>query len=241
MEWTQSPCHSIVAFDIDGTLVNLSGASSRALRDALRAVVGSDVNQLDLAFAGMTDRGIVLDVLERLGQTRPPPTDQSSHEKVFQAVIRRYLEVLPEAMVQRPYRPTPGARELIQHLSTLPGLRLGLATGNVEAAAWDKLRSVALDQYFSFGAFGDVTKRRDNLVRQALNLGRGDSRGPQPSSFVVGDTPADIRAALAAGAAAVAVATGPYSMEALSAESPTWLFPDLRAAAKQEFWLSPDK
>ena len=241
MKPTECPCRYIVAFDIDGTLVDLSGASSRALREAMRNVLGGGVDQFDLAFAGMTDRGIVLDVLSQLRQTKPHTTDQGDNERLYQTVIARYLQLLPQAMAQRPYRPTVGARQLLRHLATLPDLRLGLATGNVEAAAWLKLRSVGLDQFFTFGAFGDVTARRDSLVRQALNLAHNHCSGPRPASFVVGDTPADIQAALAAGAAAVAVATGPYSMDALSAAGPTWLFPDLRAAAQQSFWLSPCK
>ena len=45
---------------------------------------------------------------------------------------------------------------------------------------------------------------------------------------VIGDTPADIACGQAIGAATVAVATGPYPMDALAAAGADWVFEDLR-------------
>jgi phosphoglycolate phosphatase len=46
-------------------------------------------------------------------------------------------------------------------------------------------------------------------------------------TFVIGDTPADIACGISIGARTIAVATGPYSLEALRRSSPSLLFSEL--------------
>jgi phosphoglycolate phosphatase-like HAD superfamily hydrolase len=54
---------------------------------------------------------------------------------------------------------------------------------------------------------------------------------------VIGDTPKDIAAAKAIGAESIAVATGFFSSEALTACEPTRVFPDLAAPGALEVLL----
>jgi phosphoglycolate phosphatase len=51
---------------------------------------------------------------------------------------------------------------------------------------------------------------------------------PVGETVVVGDTPLDVEAAQAAGARAVAVATGPYDVDELERARPDSVLPDLR-------------
>jgi phosphoglycolate phosphatase len=55
--------------------------------------------------------------------------------------------------------------------------------------------------------------------------------GAPAAAVLVGDTPLDVRAAHAAGARAVAVATGFSDLQALRASRPDVLLPDLRDPA----------
>jgi phosphoglycolate phosphatase-like HAD superfamily hydrolase len=78
-----------------------------------------------------------------------------------------------------------------------------------------KLGHFDLWRRFSFGAFGDDHLDRRDLVPVARQAAA--ARGITPGRVVViGDTPLDIACAHAHGAAAVAVATGPFTPDALS-------------------------
>jgi len=109
------------------------------------------------------------------------------------------------------------------------GLHLALLTGNYAAGARIKLHHFGLWTHFDWGAFGDDHAERGALARAAL--ARAASRGVRLRSsrdaIVVGDTPLDIACARAAGARAVAVATGAHGLDELRACKPDLALPDL--------------
>jgi len=128
----------------------------------------------------------------------------------------------------------PGARETLAALSALEGVATCLVTGNLEPIAWGKMRALGVDSLFTapapsggYGsdhcsgdtAEGGMWRDRAELVRIARRRAEAGSGGTGPLSghWHVGDTPADVRAALAAGAGAVAVATGAFSAAELRA------------------------
>ena len=94
-----------------------------------------------------------------------------------------------------------------------------MASGNLEGVGWAKLKACGLRRHFSFGAFSGELEKRDEVIahgiEQAHNL-----RGSETTVCVVGDTPADIRAAHANGVPAIAIATGIYRTEELVACNP---------------------
>ena len=89
--------------------------------------------------------------------------------------------------------------------------------GTVEAAAQIKLARGKLNHYFCVGGYGSDSAVRAELTRCAIERsGRVLGEPADPSQvIVVGDTPADIDAAHAAGAVALGVATGHFSREEL--------------------------
>jgi phosphoglycolate phosphatase-like HAD superfamily hydrolase len=123
----------------------------------------------------------------------------------------------------------PGARETLGALAALgPGVAVTcLVTGNLEPIGWAKMRALGLEELFTgpdrFGGFGSdhcsgdlgaMWKDRAEFVRIARR--RAEERAPSIGDhWHVGDTPADVRAALHAGAGAVAVATGAFSADEL--------------------------
>src|SRR5262249_8185346 len=109
------------------------------------------------------------------------------------------------------------------------GRCIGLATGNLEAGARIKLTRGDLWHRFPFGGFGSDASERAELVRVAIR--RGQSRLGRTLSRseggVIGDTPRDVAAAHAAGAQAVAVATGGHSLDELRASGAEAVYPTM--------------
>jgi phosphoglycolate phosphatase-like HAD superfamily hydrolase len=107
-------------------------------------------------------------------------------------------------------------------------------TGNVRTLAEVKLRAVGLSHPLDLciGAYGDDHEIRTELVHLARRRAsdvydRATSDFSGEATIVVGDTPLDIEAALAAGARAVGVATGGYSVHALRAAGAHAVLSDL--------------
>jgi len=107
-------------------------------------------------------------------------------------------------------------------------------TGNIRPVAEVKLSAVGLRDPLDLciGAYGDDHEVRTELVQVALRRAAAvhgtsaDDFGGQ-STILIGDTPLDIEAALAAGARAVGVATGPCQAADLLAAGAHAVLPDL--------------
>ena len=142
------------------------------------------------------------------------------------------------------HRLHPGAAELVEMLAEDPRVVLGLVTGNVERGARLKLERFDLWRRFPVGAFGSDDRDRDRLPQIAIErasrlTGRAFSGG---DAVVIGDTPADIRCARAAGAMAVAVASGLPTRAELAASGPDLLLDSLEEWQElmTALGLSPD-
>lgn len=204
----------IILFDIDGTLLLTGGAGLHALARAFGELYGVVGAGEDVEFHGRTDPLILDSIAERhLGRPLGPGE--------LDAIVERYLEHLPKTLADRPYRVLPGVQQLLDSLHVRQDVVLGLATGNFEPAAWQKLRRGGLDRYFSFGGFGSDHADRAELTRIAVSRGRGLA-GKDAPVLVVGDTVHDIRCARAAGATCLAVATGNASSAVLAGEGADW-------------------
>jgi phosphoglycolate phosphatase-like HAD superfamily hydrolase len=97
---------------------------------------------------------------------------------------------------------------------------LALLTGNLEPIARLKLDRAGLGAFFARGqgAFGSDDEDRAALPAIARGrAGSGDEPYPRRGTVVIGDTPRDVACAHGDGVRCVAVATGPYPPEALSA------------------------
>ena len=77
---------TILLFDIDGTLISTGGAGRRSIELAFGAVHQREDAISTFRLGGMTDRAIVRQGLELIGQ---PPT-----EAAISVVIAKYLEFL---------------------------------------------------------------------------------------------------------------------------------------------------
>jgi phosphoglycolate phosphatase-like HAD superfamily hydrolase len=110
---------------------------------------------------------------------------------------------------------------------------LGTATGNLAAIGRAKLERAGLMEMLDFGGWSDGCETRGEVFRLAAAAARERTQ-PIAAICVVGDTPADIRAARENDLKVIAVATGIYSRETLQAEQP-----DLLLSSLDELLVSP--
>jgi phosphoglycolate phosphatase-like HAD superfamily hydrolase len=205
-------------FDIDGTLLLSGGAGARALDGAFAARFGLAGAMDGVQLGGKTDPNIVEEVfLARLGR---PPTAAESDE-----ILDLYLPLLrAELAAASAFRLMPAVVEALDHLAGLPGVRIGLATGNIRAGAQAKLERAGLWNRFELGGFACDHRDRDRLVARAIERA---GAVPPDQVIVVGDTPFDVAAARACGARVIAVATGSVGRDALAACEPDAVFDTL--------------
>jgi phosphoglycolate phosphatase len=199
-----------ILFDIDSTLITTGGAGGAAWRVAFQDLFDVDVDITKYSESGQTDPEVArLSFRGALG--REP------HRRELTRVINAYLAALPGTVAASTgYRVMPGVYELLTRLCDADIL-LGLTTGNIEAAAHIKLERAQLNRFFGFGGYGSDATDRTDLTRRAIERA-GTIHGAtiEPARCdVVGDTPRDVSAAHGAGAVAVAVATGAYSIDQL--------------------------
>ncbi len=214
----------LVLFDIDGTLVLTGGAGLRAMNRALEEVFGHANGLEGIPLAGRTDWAILADAVRRFGR--------SLDGAMLADLQHRYVANLAEE-IQHPGQGRkavmPGIREILDALDRREDVFVGLLTGNFEDGAQVKLGYFDLWRFFRCGAFGGDAADRNALVPVAVERARGCGLPEIADSdvLVIGDTPHDVTCAHAAGATAVAVATGSTTVEELRAAGAEHVFTDL--------------
>jgi phosphoglycolate phosphatase len=197
-----------VLFDIDGTLISTGGAGAVAWSHAFADLYGLAANIEEVTEAGMPDQEVVAVTFRHVIGREPSPRE-------IAALMAKYLDHLPDAVAASlTYKVYPGVPELLSRLSS-SGQLLGLTTGNIEAAAHIKIARAGLNRYFTFGGYGSDAPDRGELTKIAIGRAATILGMPPPESYVVGDTPRDVEAAHYAGAVAVGVATGHFTVEQL--------------------------
>jgi phosphoglycolate phosphatase len=211
----------LLLFDIDGTLVHTAGAGIHGLKLTLAERFGIKDELEGIEIAGMTDSGIVMSILKK---HKVPATNEN-----IAAFLDSYVHFLSLELPRRAGNLLPGVLELLQKLKARPHVVLALLTGNVSRGAQLKLEHYGVWHFFEFGAFAD-----DHHDRNELGLfARARAREKHGEEFdvaqidVIGDTPRDIACGKTIGARTIAIATGTWPREQLSAHQPDFLFDDL--------------
>ena len=211
----------LLLFDIDGTLIHSGGAGMEALKRALKERFEIDDDLDDIEFAGMTDSGIVVSILNK---HKIPASAEN-----IAAFLDSYVHFLPHELPRRKGTLLPGVLDLLEKLKTRKQVVLGLLTGNVSRGAKLKLSHYGVWHYFEFGAFADDHHDRNELGEFARARAK-ERHGREFSADeidVIGDTPRDIACGKALGARTIAVATGSWSREKLAEHNPDILIDDL--------------
>jgi phosphoglycolate phosphatase-like HAD superfamily hydrolase len=203
----------LLLWDIDGTLLQrASREHADALRRALAQVHGElQLDGHEIEAAGRTDGAIARDLLVAAGLA--PPAIDARADDVIATCCALYDELCPADL--RP-RLAPGVPEALARLGERPeAYRFSLVTGNYERVARLKLARAGIGDWFAEGqgGFGSDAEERERLPP----IARGRAGGwPRERTVVIGDTPRDIACARADGLRVIAVATGPYAVEALA-------------------------
>jgi phosphoglycolate phosphatase-like HAD superfamily hydrolase len=193
-------------WDIDGTLLLTARAGIIALEQAAEEALERPVDLATMLTAGLTDAEICLKIADG-------DPARAAH------MLRRYGELLPEALPQRKGHVLPNVRENLDALSDRDDVVNMLLTGNIAQGAEAKLRHYGLWDYFGAGgAFSVEGSDRPSIARRARDLA-GEVAGER--MVVIGDTPHDVSCGKVIGARTLAVATGPsYTLEELRACDP---------------------
>jgi len=207
-------------FDVDKTLVDSRGAGSRAMTAAFAQLFGIDQGFAGIDFTGRTDTAIFRDVV-----------GVHSLDGDFATLLARFQEtyysILPRTLAEVEAHVLPGVREVLAGLEAAPGAFLGLATGNFRESTRLKLEPFGLYDLFLAGGYADDSEDRAELVAVAIERLAEASGGHEPREVcIIGDTPLDIAAAQANGARSVAVATGFFTVDELTAAGAGLVFPD---------------
>ncbi len=218
----------VVLFDIDGTLLRSRGVGLRAMQAALEELHPPrdpedrhDVQAIDTA--GRLDPLIWR---ELLAQRNIEPTP-AGHE-AFRDTYGRLMASMIAS--ERPVIELDGASDAVAWVRNHPELVPALLTGNYPETGRLKVAEAGIDpDDFAFGVWGFEADTRRGLA--PIGLQRASEHLGRPiaakEAVVVGDTPADIDCAHAAGCRVVAVATGRFTERDLEAHGPDELLPDL--------------
>ena len=204
----------LILWDIDGTLLYSGGVAGEAMRASMERVYGSASSESRLSYAGKTDRQIILETFA-----------ERDHDELISSIdhfTTTYVEVLTsrrDAFLAR-CRVLEGVVPALERLTTADVIQ-SVLTGNLQPIAKIKLGLMGLTRFLDLdiGAYGSDHHRRTELVpiaaaRAAQRYGRAFAG---TDVVVIGDTPHDIDCGRATGARTIAVATGPFSTDALRA------------------------
>jgi phosphoglycolate phosphatase len=232
----------LVLWDVDGTLLNAGGVGTDLYNVVFLQLFGRTLEAY-APMAGRTDRAIILQTLEMAGVQEP-----RRYVDPFIAGLTAHAPSVREALAIRG-RALPGAAAALAALASTsppgngsaPGpdgrdgrVHQSVLTGNIRPVAEVKLSAVGLRDALDLciGAYGDDHEVRTELVQVARRRAAA-VHGTAPDDFdgaatvLIGDTPLDIEAALAAGARAIGVATGSSHAAGLLAAGAHAVLPDL--------------
>ena len=224
-----------VSLTEDATILLTHGAGRPAVEAALRRVLGRSVSSDGVSFSGKTDRQILREIMVVAG------VPAAEVDGVLEQLVQAYLEEMPRRLDVARIEVMPGVHELIERLGQMENVQLGLLTGNLESTAYLKLKAVALDGHFPFGAFGSDFEDRNSLPKVALERAEahlGKSITPA-NTVIIGDTVHDITCGKLSGCRTLAVSTGRYSNEELAPLEPDLLLDDLGDVERIVRFLTP--
>ena len=212
---------ALVLWDVDKTLVDVSGVSRDIYAVAFEKVTGRPLDEL-ADMAGRTEHAILVDTLRLNG------VSETKFDPFYDALGLAAQSL--QGKMREVGRALPGAHRAIAALRR-EGVVQSLATGNLRSIAETKLKAfdLAAELDFDVGGYGSDDGVRAELVRVARARTCEKYRVDLAADrvVVIGDTPLDIEAARGAGAWAVGVATGASTVGALTAAGADEVFEDL--------------
>ena len=216
--------NKLILWDIDGTLIYSGGVAGECMRDAMTRVYGHAADNERRNYAGKTDQQIIIETFP--GRA---PADLLGQLDAFSAAYQELLAARRAELAARG-RVLDGVMAALERIGAGQVVQ-SVLTGNLAPVARLKLELTGLLHHFDLevGAYGSDHHHRPELV--PIAAARAERRYGRPyrgaDVVVIGDTPNDIACARAAGARAVAVASGPFCLDDLLAHHPDAALPSL--------------
>ncbi|MBE1585080.1 HAD family hydrolase [Nonomuraea angiospora] len=214
----------IVLWDIDHTLIDTRGVGRELSAQAFEQVTGVPM-RTQAKIDGITESVIFRETAKLHGLK----TNREGFERFASALTKAHLARATD--LRERGHALPGAAAALDALGAMPGVLQTVLTGNVRMVAEIKLQVFGLDRHirWDIGAYGEDDDIRAELVRIAL--GRAASALGEPAApadaVLIGDTPADVEAALENGVPVVAVASGRSSVDDLRDAGAVRILPTL--------------
>ena len=210
----------LLLWDVDHTLIETRGVGFAIYQRAFPAATGRPLAEL-AKVSGRTELDIMRETL-RVNDVEP--TDEAVG-RLAGALVQGYEDARAELIGQG--RALPGARETLAELAADPAVYQTVLTGNLRDVARIKLEVFELDGFLDLdaGAYGNDHQERAELVaiaQQRASERAGDEFSSN-ATVLIGDTPNDVRAGLAAGVRVIGVATGKTSVDTLREAGATWV------------------
>lgn len=203
---------TLVLWDIDHTLIETRGVGRAIYERAFPVATGRPLTIL-AKISGRTELDIMRETL-RLNDIEPTET---ALRALVEALIQGYEHARDE--LASTGRALPGAHDTLRALDADPLVHQAVLSGNLRAVSRIKLEVFGLDQYLDLAssAYGDDHDDRTALVSLARRRATEHTgvHFDNDHTVLIGDTPNDVRTALAAGAQVIAVATGKSSINEL--------------------------
>ncbi len=202
----------LVLWDIDHTLIETRGVGRAIYERAFSAATGTPLATL-AAISGRTGLDIMAESL-RLNDIEP--TDEMVTQ-LARALVQGYRD--GRDTLRTIGRVLPGVEDTLASLARSPIVYQSVLTGNLRDVARIKLEVFDLDHYLDLdaGAYGDDDPQRPKLVpiAQQRAAERTGVMFGNDTTVMIGDTPQDVEAGLAAGVRVIGVATGKTSTQEL--------------------------
>jgi len=199
------PAYAAVVFDLDGTLVDSVELITVSFQHAIKEVLGRDASREEaVAHVGTPLR-------EQMIKISP------SHADELVAVYREFNHREHDRMLKL----YDGILDLLNRL-TCAGVKLGLVTSKSRATTQMAFDLTGIDVYFDATVCCDEAPGNKPSAEPILFCLAGLQTAPEDAAYV-GDSPADIQAAHAAGVTAIAVSWGVFDTPTLAAEKPAAL------------------
>jgi phosphoglycolate phosphatase len=225
----------LLLWDIDHTLIDTRGVGRKLSGQAFEQVTGIPMRE-QARIDGITEPVIFRETAKLHGLV----TDRADFERFAAALATAHMEHLAE--LREHGHALPGASAALDALAEVPGFVQTVVTGNIRPVAEIKLQTFGLDRHirWEIGAFGEDTDERPDLVRVALRraaevFGRDVAPG---DAVLIGDTPADVEAALAVGVRLIAVASGRSTADELAKAGAVRVVRDLTDVGLLASWIA---
>ena len=214
-----------ISFDFDRTLADYSRAHGNSILAGIHETFNNKfyVNWIDLAHSGFTDLQIITSLVHNQGV---------SYHHIFDNMnlcLRSISQKFHEYVLFYPVELLDDAEKTLQNLSNKDNVTIGLSTGNIKSICLSKTKFTNIDEYFSFGSFGNQAFNRYQLLELTKNrLKLNYSFSKNDFAFHIGDSLLDMKAARKSGFIPIGIATGGYSKVQLLQSGAKYVFNDLK-------------